>query len=118
MLFGESGSGNVAPVTSYVRYAVRNMNATNKPALVSMLNSLHINNDKGSNAPYGYGMFEAYKYFGGGGTLINPQNSNHYGLAAFGGAGQLKRDYSATLSPTRRAASRAMPSFPRQARTT
>lgn len=93
MLFGETGSGNSNPVTAYVRSAVRQMAATNKAGLVSLVNGLNINGDKGSNAPYGFAMFEAYKYFGGGGTSRTPQNASNYGSIAFGGAGQKKRDY-------------------------
>lgn len=66
MLFGETGGGNSSPVTSYVRSAVRNMTASNKNALQNLVQGLNINGDKGSNAPYGFALFEAYKYFGGG----------------------------------------------------
>lgn len=97
-LFGETGSGNSNPVTAYIRYAVRQMNATNKTALQSLFKSLNINNDKGSNAPYGFGLFEAFKYFGGGDG--NPQNSTNFGPTAFGGFGQKKRDYSANANNT------------------
>lgn len=93
MLFGETGGGNSNPVTSYMRYAVRTMNSTNKPELQSLITGLDQNNDKGSNAPYGLGLFETFKYFGGGGTLL-PSDATHYGPTAFGGAGQKKRDYS------------------------
>src|SRR3990172_5299962 len=73
MMFGETGSGNTNPVTSYVRFAVRNMTTSNKGALQNLINNLNINNDKSSNAPYGFAMFEAFKYFGGGGALT-PQD--------------------------------------------
>ncbi len=92
MMLGETGSGNASPVTAYVRFAVRNMATANKGALQGMINNLDINNDKGSNAPYGFTLYEAFKYFGGGGTLT-PQDSQHFGATAFGGFGQRKRDY-------------------------
>lgn len=93
MLFGETGGGNSSPVTSYVRSAVRNMTASNKNALQNLVQGLNINGDKGSNAPYGFALFEAYKYFGGGGASSSPQGAQNYGATAFGGAGQNKRDY-------------------------
>ena len=94
MAFGENGPGTGSPITAYIRYAVRNMTPGNKSALQNMISGLNINNDKGSNAPYGFSLFEAYKYFGGGGTSQAPQNAQNFGPAAFGGFGQPKRDYS------------------------
>ncbi len=94
MAFGETGPGTGSPVTAYIRYAVRNMTAGNKSTLQSMISGLNINNDKGSNAPYGFALFEAFKYFGGGGTVQAPQNAQNFGPTAFGGFGQPKRDYS------------------------
>lgn len=91
MLFGETGGGNQNPVTSYMRYAVRTMDATNKPKLQALITGLDQIADKGSNAPYGLGLFEAFKYFGGG--TGSPQDATHYGPTAFGGYGQTKRDY-------------------------
>lgn len=93
MTFAETGPGTSAPKTAYVRYGVRNMTTTNKTALQNMLGALDINNDKSNNAPYGFGLFEAFKYFGGGGTTATPQNANNFGPIAFGGLGQPKRDY-------------------------
>lgn len=93
MTFGESGPGTSAPVSAYVRYAVRNMTPGNKSALQSMIGGLNINNDKSNNAPYGFALFEAYKYFGGGGSVQAPQSSQNFGPTAYGGFGQPKRDY-------------------------
>ncbi len=93
MMFGETGPGTSSPVSAYIRYAVRNMTAGNKSALQSIISGLHINNDKGNNSPYGFTLFEAYKYFGGGGTVQTPQNALNFGPTAFGGFGQPKRDY-------------------------
>ena len=93
MLFGETGAGNNTPVTSYIRYAVRNMTVANRTSLKSLVGALNINGDKGSNAPYGFSLFEAFKYFGGGGSSALPQDAQNFGAVAFGGAGQKKRDY-------------------------
>ena len=94
MVFAETGPGTSAPKTAYIRYAVRNMTAGNINALKSMYSSLDINNDKSNNAPYGFGLFEAFKYFGGGGSVQAPQDAENFGPTAFGGFGQPKRDYS------------------------
>jgi type IV pilus assembly protein PilY1 len=91
MLFGETGGGNQSPVTSYIRYAIRTMDPTNRSKLQSLTTGLNQNTDKGSNAPYGLGLFEVFKYFGGG--TGSPQDATHYGKTAFGGFGQKKRDY-------------------------
>lgn len=93
MTFGETGPGTSAPYSTYMRYAVRNMTAGNKSALQGMLSALNINNDKSNNSPYGFALFEAFKYFGGGGTAQAPQNAQNFGPTAFGGFGQPKRDY-------------------------
>ena len=93
MMFGETGAGNNTPVTSYIRYAVRNMTLANRNSFKSLIGALDKNGDKGSNAPYGFSLFEAFKYFGGGGTSALPQDAQNFGTLAFGGAGQKKRDY-------------------------
>jgi type IV pilus assembly protein PilY1 len=98
MLFGETGGGNKNPVTSYIRYAVRTMDATNSPGLQSLITGLNTNSDKSSNAPYGFGLLEAFKYFGGG--TASPQDATHFGPTAFGGFGQQKRDYAAFTNAT------------------
>ena len=69
------------------------MTSGNKTALQNMIAAFDINADKSNNAPYGFGLFEAYKYFGGGGTSQSPQNAQNFGPTAFGGFGQPKRDY-------------------------
>jgi type IV pilus assembly protein PilY1 len=94
MAFGETGPGTSAPVSTYMRYAVRNMTGGNRSALRNMITGLNINGDKSNNAPYGFALFEAFKYFGGGGTAQAPQNAQNFGPVAFGGFGQPKRDYS------------------------
>ncbi|KAA6187478.1 hypothetical protein F2Q65_02910 [Thiohalocapsa marina] len=63
MLFSENES-----VRGYPRYAVRPMGLTgtnNKNDLVSLVTSLDINGDKGSNAAFGMALYEAYLYFQG-----------------------------------------------------
>jgi len=99
MAFGETGPGTSAPISTYMRYAVRNMNGGNRSALQTMINGLHINNDKSNNAPYGFALFEAFKYFGGGGTTQAPQNAQNFGPTAFGGFGQPKRDFTGNHNP-------------------
>jgi type IV pilus assembly protein PilY1 len=92
MLMDETGAGTVAPTSgSYVRYAIRNMSSTNRNTLVNLIRNLGINADKTNNASWGFAMFEAFKYFGGG--TGSPQNATAFGLAAFAGFGQPKRDY-------------------------
>ncbi|HEU5282409.1 MAG TPA: pilus assembly protein PilY, partial [Burkholderiales bacterium] len=92
MLMDETGAGTTAPTTgSYVRYAVRNMSLANRLALRNLFINLGQNADKTNNASWGFAMFEAFKYFGGGtGT---PQNATHFGREAYSGFGQPKRDY-------------------------
>lgn len=79
MMFVETGGGNDNIDGSYVRFGVRQMTSTNKTALSSMVNNLHILNDKSNNAVYGLTMAEAYYYFGG--------TTSHSGY------GKVKRDY-------------------------
>ena len=74
---------------AYVRFAVRNMTAQNKTALRDMLANWVANgsgtDNSGSNQPYGKTMFEAFKYFGGGGTSRAPQGPTGFGPVAFAG---------------------------------
>lgn len=65
MLFSESGGGNGNPSGGYVRYAIREMDATNKTALGGLIGGLGINEDKGNAAKYALAMHEAYLYFKG-----------------------------------------------------
>lgn len=92
MMMDETGAGTSAPTTgSYVRYAVRNMSLANRLALRNLFLNLGQNPDKTNNASWGFAMFEAFKYFGGG--TGSPQNSTHFGRDAYSGFGQPKRDY-------------------------
>lgn len=65
MLFSETGGGNGNPSGGYVRYAIREMDATNKASLGSLIAGLGINADKGNGAEYALAMHEAYLYFKG-----------------------------------------------------
>jgi type IV pilus assembly protein PilY1 len=93
MLMDETGAGTTAPTSgSYVRYGVRQMQLVNRLALRNLLLNLGQNADKTNNASWGFAMFEAFKYFGGGSA--SPQDSTHFGPYAYSGYGQPKRDYS------------------------
>lgn len=65
MLFTESGEANKGPDGGYVRYAVRQMDATNKPNLVALVNGLNVTGDKSNNGKAGLTMYEAYRYYAG-----------------------------------------------------
>ena len=64
-LYTETGAGNGGPDGAYVRAAVRNMNATNRILMASLVNSFDILGDKGNNATVSLAMYEAYAYFAG-----------------------------------------------------
>ena len=86
MMFAETGTNG-----GYVRYGIRDMNSGNKTAFSNMLLNFVQNgsgtDNSGSNQPYGKVMFEAFKYFGGGGTTKTPQDNTHYGPFSFAGGG-------------------------------
>ena len=72
MLFNETGGSALSggqPTGShdgaYVRYAVRTLDATTKASLVSVINGLNINSDKGANTQNTLALEEARRYFGG-----------------------------------------------------
>ncbi|MEO8164527.1 MAG: hypothetical protein ABI619_03945, partial [Betaproteobacteria bacterium] len=96
--------------TTYVRYSIRPMNATNKTAFQNLLGSMTVATDKVATAKtdYSKGLFEAFKYFGGytnpsavatavstGGSPAagSPTDATHYGTTANGGETEAKRDY-------------------------
>ena len=58
-------TGPTASDGSYVRYHVRQMTATNKVRLSTIINNFDIQNDKGDNNLIGMALYEAYLYFGG-----------------------------------------------------
>ena len=77
MMMDETGAGTTAPTSgSYVRFGVRNMSASNRAWLRNLVLNMGINNDKTNNASWGFAMFEAYKYFGGGSG--SPQDSDPF----------------------------------------
>lgn len=86
MMFSETGSGNSNPDGGYLRAAVRLMNSTNKPIYQSLVNSLHILNDKSNNGKLGLTLAEAYYYFAG--------------ANAYAGHNKAKRDYTGNVSGT------------------
>lgn len=79
MMFSETDAGNSNPDGAYVRAALRLMSATNKPLYQSLVNSLHVNNDKSNGGKLGLTMAEAYYYFSG--------------ANAYAGHNKAKRDY-------------------------
>ena len=105
MMFAETGTNG-----GYVRYAMRDMNTANKTAFSNMLKNFVSNgsgtDNSGSNQPYGKVMFEAFKYFGGGGSTKTPQDTTHYGAFSFAGGGLSnptggrRRDYLGNTSGT------------------
>jgi type IV pilus assembly protein PilY1 len=108
MMFAETGTNG-----GYVRFGIRNLTGAvsppsgNKGALFEMLGNWVPNgsgtDNSGSNQPYAKTMFEAFKYFGGGGTSKSPQGANGYGPIAFAGGnsnpvGSKRRDYNGNNS--------------------
>lgn len=82
----------------YIRFGVRPMTAANRAALIGMINGMNVNGDKTAGAaPYGVAMFEAYKYFGGGGTTSDttpaPLGTEFFGVETYLGHNDIDRDY-------------------------
>lgn len=93
MLLTKDGSEEGA----YPRYAVRRMTSSNITNLTALISSLDVNADKtAGTAPYGVAMFEAFKYFGGGGTTSNtipsPLGTKFYGPQPYMGLRDPKYD--------------------------
>ncbi|MBF0192445.1 MAG: hypothetical protein HQL99_15100 [Magnetococcales bacterium] len=84
MMFPETGNPNDNVDGGYVRFAVRQMTATNKSVLANMVNSLHILNDKGNNATTGLALYEAYLYYSG--------------AASRAGFGKIKTDFADNIA--------------------
>lgn len=94
------GSGNNKG--SYVRFAIRKMNSTNRAALIRLLKNLDVLGDKGSSQQdYGLTMWEAFKYFGGGSNTNTPQSSTFWGPIPLNGVGTGTdtRDYAGNTNP-------------------
>ena len=65
VMYPETGGGNDTIDGAYVRFGMRQMTTTNKNALVSIINSFDILNDKGNNSTLSLAMHESYLYFAG-----------------------------------------------------
>src|SRR5438067_11802538 len=78
-MFTETGSGNGGNDGMYIRYAVRQLTATNKSAFQALVNSLDQTGDKSNGGNAALAMYEAYLYYAG--------------LSAYAGSGKVKRDY-------------------------
>ena len=71
MMFVKSSSN---PAGGYIRFGIRLMDATNKAALMKILDQLNIGGDDqvaAADADYSAALFEAFKYFGGYGRWVN-----------------------------------------------
>src|SRR6266705_5859217 len=77
MLFNESGQPDNHG--AYVRFGIRQMDSTNKPGLMTVINNFDQLGDKGNNNEVSELMYEAYAYWAG--------------ITANLGFGQAKRDY-------------------------
>lgn len=71
MMFPETGGGNDSVDGGYMKFHVRQMNATNKNALATIVNNLDKLADKGNNATTGLAMYEAYLYYAGKASLAS-----------------------------------------------
>jgi len=64
-LFVETGNPNNSVDGAYLRFGVRQMTGTNKSELITIINALDQNGDKGNNATYSLAMAEIFNYFAG-----------------------------------------------------
>jgi len=70
-MFVETGSPNNTTDGAYIRFGIRQMTgtagdaSTNKGKLISVINALDSNNDKGNGAVYSLASAEIFKYFAG-----------------------------------------------------
>ena len=65
MLFTESGTGNSGTDGGYVRAAIRDLNAVNRPLYQALVSSLHVRDDKSNSGKLGKTMTDAWRYFSG-----------------------------------------------------
>lgn len=65
LMYTETGSPNSNTDGSYIRAAIRNMDATNKELYAAQIESFDINADKSNGGKAGLAMLEAYMYFAG-----------------------------------------------------
>ncbi len=77
----------------YIRFGIRKMTAINRAALIKLLKDMPIDDKGSSNQDFGYMMWEAFKYFGGG--TGSPWSSTTWGPIPTNGVGvgTDKRDY-------------------------
>jgi type IV pilus assembly protein PilY1 len=81
MMFTETGGGNTGPDGGYVRAAPRLIDASHKPKMAALLNSLDKVADKSNGGKAGATLAEAYYYFSGGAadTGNNKQKTDFQG---------------------------------------
>jgi type IV pilus assembly protein PilY1 len=63
MMFTETGGGNSGNDGAYVRAAIRQLSATNKPLYQNLVNNLDVGADKSNGGKISKAMEEAYLYF-------------------------------------------------------
>jgi type IV pilus assembly protein PilY1 len=85
--------GNGANKGGYIRFGVRRMTPTNRAALIKLLKNMPVDDKGSSQQDFGYMMWEAFKYFGGG--IGSPWSSTTWGPIPLNGVGTGtdKRDY-------------------------
>lgn len=66
MMFSETGGGNSGNDGAYVRAAIRQLSALNKPLYQSLVNNLDVRDDKSNGGKISKAMEEAYLYFSAG----------------------------------------------------
>lgn len=66
MMFTETGNGNSGNDGAYVRAAIRQLSATNKPLYQNLVNNLDVGADKSNGGKISKAMEEAYLYFSAG----------------------------------------------------
>lgn len=75
----ETGGSNSGESGGYIRFAVRQMTATNKTRLVNLISALSESGDRASGARWSAAMREMYQYYAG--------------VPSFAGYNKVKRDY-------------------------
>ena len=85
--------GSGANKGGYIRFGIRKMDATNRAALIKVLFDMPVADKGSSNQDFGWMMWEAFKYFGGG--TGSPWSSTTWGPIPTNGVGvgTDKRDY-------------------------
>jgi type IV pilus assembly protein PilY1 len=87
MMFSETGNGNSNTDGSYVRAAIREMDAATATKYAAMISKLDVGNDKSNGGKIAKAMEEAYLYFKGGTPYGgNDKNKTDYTGNTFGNA--------------------------------